>query len=333
MSAFRFFSIAILALAMPAQAQFREIKAAPFPPAVARQRIRAQLASANAENKDAVVNTISAWLDWYRDILDEELIARWKSDARANLPLVMAPLADARVAREVVDYSWRVNRAEAFTLDAAAMLGDLMARYSDSARGFVEDLLPPAAALPLPQPAAQAVCRILIDMPDIGNWHRNAAQILPRYRTVADAVTKADAASADQERSYRALRWRTELRLDPQPVSSAKRVTLTPRAAIAEGDPVRPHITGPMAMAPPGAMPAGYSGPREGVFEWKGDPVPAFGQCIFADVPQTKILLDFDTKKWDAAVENGDGGRQVLVMRNKTKNAQKKCVVRWSVQE
>jgi hypothetical protein len=69
----------------------------------------------------------------------------------------------------------------------------------------------------------------------------------------------------------------------------------------------------------------------EGTFEWKGDPVPGFGQCVFADIPITKLLLDYDTKKWDAQLATDEAGRQVLVMKNKTKNVQKKCVVKWSV--
>jgi hypothetical protein len=309
--------------------QFKEIKAAPYSSPVARQKIRAQLDSATDANRDQVVATLSDWLKWYRDILDEEMIARWKSDARANLPLVMAPLADATVAREVVEFSWHAGRADAFKPAYASMLGDLMERYPESARPFLDDLLAPSP-LPLTQPAAETVCRILLDMPDIGAWRKNAMQILPRYRAVADMVLKADLTSPDQEKMYRAMRWRSDLRLDPPPVSSQKPVLRTVRPGTvtqaSSGSDSRPHLTGPQAN-----MMAGYTGPMSGTFESSGEPIPQNGEYVFANIPPMKLLLDFDTKHWEARLAPGDGQTQVLVMRNKGKGPQKKCVVKWSV--
>src|SRR5438067_1652077 len=92
--------VLLLCAGASASAQFKEIKAAPFSAVAARQKIHSLLANANPENRDETVATMSGWLTWYRDTLDAELIARWKSDDRANVPLVMSPLADSRVARE-----------------------------------------------------------------------------------------------------------------------------------------------------------------------------------------------------------------------------------------
>jgi hypothetical protein len=335
MNPFRLLCATTLALSLAsvaAYAQFKEIKAAPFPPAVARQKIRALLAGADAGNRDQAVKTISEWLDWYRDVLDEELIARWKSDGRANLPLVMAPLADARVAREVVEYSWHTDRAAAFTLAAAPMLTDLMARYPQSAKPLLDDLLPPAPPLNLMQPEAETLCRILIDMPDIDAWRKNALQILPRYRSVADQILRQDLASPDQEKMYRATRWRADLRLDPPAVSSQKPGLRTVRPAAAANssaaasDPQRPHIAGPQASSL-----MGYTGPMSGTFESTGEPIPQNGEVVFPNIPPLKLTLDFDTKHWEARLAPGEGHTQVLVLRNKGRGPQKKCVVHWTV--
>jgi hypothetical protein len=329
-------ALAISLATLPAQAQFKEIKAAPFSSTTARQKIRTQLAAADPANREQVVSTISGWLDWYRDILDEELIARWKSDDRANVPLVMAPLADTRVAREVVLYSWRVNRPDTFTLDNAPMLEDLMARYPDSAKPMLDDLLPPAQPPQLSPSVAEALCRMLVDMPDIGVWRKNALQILPAYRAAVDPLLRQDAAGPDQEKSYRALRWRADLKLDPPPSLSQQsvspqagrrilRVPATNQTASAS-DSQRPHITGPQ----PSAM-LGYTGPMAGTFESNGDPIPPNAEYVFTNIPPLKLLLDFDTKHWEARLAPGEGQTQVLILRNKGKNTQKKCVVRWSV--
>jgi len=318
-----------------ARAQFKEIKAAPFSPAIARQKIRAQLEMADPGNRDQVVATISAWLDWYRDILDEELIARWKSDRRTNLPLVMTPLADARVAREVVQFSWGEGREATFTPSNAAMLGDLMERYPDSGKPIVNDLLPQGTTptpVPVLTPAeAEAVCRILVDMPDIGNWRKNALLILPRYRAAADQLLRQDMNSSDQEKAYRAQRWRMDLRLDPPPSISQKLTTrpsrsITPSQITSNGDSQRPHLIGG-----PGNTLNGYTGPMSGTFESTGDPIPQNGEYVFPNIPPVKLMLDFDTKHWEARLAPGEGQTQVLVLRNKGKGPQKKIVVHWTV--
>lgn len=320
------FSCATLA----AYGQFKEIKAAPFSPSVARQKIRTLLENVNPENRDQTVATISGWLDWYRDILDDELIARWKSPARANLTVVMAPLADDRVAREVIEFSWHTDRADTFTLAYAPVLGDLMTRYRTSSAPFLNDLLP--APLDLTPSEAEAVCRILLDAPDIDTWRKSALQILPRYRAVVDRLLKQDVASPDQEKSYRALRWRSDLKLDPPPpVTSQKLNTRKPAPMAVNQTPAdlyaqRPHLVGQLP-APVSA----YDGPMSGTFQSSGDPIPQNGEYIFTNIPPVKLLLDFDTKHWEARLEPGEGGTQNLVLRNKGKGSQKRVVVHWSV--
>jgi hypothetical protein len=334
------------ATALTATAQFKEIKAAPFSPAVAHRRIGGLLENVDATNRDQTVKTISGWLDWYRDVLDDELIARWKTDARTNLPLAITPLADARVALEVVEYSWHRQPQATFTLAYAPMLGDLMERYPASATPFLTDLLRPVTpAQPGPllsDSEAQAVCRILLDMPDIGTWRRNALQILPRFRPVVDALTKQDMNSPDQEKMYRASRWRADLRLDPPPsLSSQKQApprSLSSRLSIgkpngSDAASQRPHIVD-QAASPAGAgfQSAPYTGPLSGTYESTGGPIPQNGEYVFPNIPPVHLLLDFDTKHWEARIEPGDGQTQVLVLRNKGKGPQKHCVVHWSVQ-
>ncbi len=317
----------LVVASLAASAQFKEIKAAPFGPTAARQKIRAQLAGLTAANRDQTVATISGWLDWYRDILDEELIARWKSDGRDNLTLVMSALGDARVAREVVDFSWRTAREATFTLAYAPLLGDLMERYPASAKPFLDDLLAPDSPPALTDAEADTVCRIFFDMPDLGTWRQSALRILPRYRASADRLTKLDLQNPDQEKAYRAQRWRSDLKLDPPPPPITSRKLSprpsTPVAANSPGD--RPHITGPQATA------SGYMGPMSGTYESTGDPIPPGGDYVFPNIPAVKLQLDFDTKRWDARLAFAEDGTQVLVLHNKDKKAQKRCVVHWVV--
>src|ERR1700722_14243437 len=79
------------------KAQFKVVGPAPFTETVARQKIRTLLENVNPENRQQTVDTITGWLTWYRDLLDQELIAAWHNDTRANLTELMAPLADPRV--------------------------------------------------------------------------------------------------------------------------------------------------------------------------------------------------------------------------------------------
>jgi hypothetical protein len=340
---------------MTANAQFKEIKEAPFPPAIAHQKIGSLLENVAPDNRDQTVEKLSSWLAWYRDILDEELIARWKGEGRANLTLVIAPLADARVALQIVEFSWRQQRQATFNLTYAPMLGDLMARYPDSAKSFLDDLLgrgtPGRQKLELSQTEAEAVCRILLDMPDLGTWGKSALQILPDFRRVVDSLLMQDLNSRDQETIYRALRWRADLKLDDPGVTSQQQNQRTGQSSSrsfaanrpsASGQPTsgalsqRPHIVDQSStqadVNSQGARgTAPYAGPKSGTFESTGDPIPENGEYLFPNVPPVKLLLDFDTKHWEARLEPGEGQTQVLVLRNKGKGPQKRCVVHWTV--
>lgn len=208
-----FLSVSIVAYA---QIPIKEIGHAPVSPAVARQLIRTLLEKVDPGNRQQTVTTLSGLTPWYRDLLDEELIAAWRKDTRANLTEMIEPLADPAVAAGVVEFSWRQQREATFTSAYAPMLGRLMARYADSAKPFLDDLLGSTAAgrhgPDLSQPEAEAVCRILLDMPDIGTWRESALQILPRYRRAAEDLLDKDLQGSDREKMYRATRWLVDLR-------------------------------------------------------------------------------------------------------------------------
>jgi len=197
LSAFLFFAAGV-----SARAQFKETPPAPYSNEVARQKIRTLLSSADADNRKQTAATLSGLLVWYRDQVDDELIAAWKGDARANVPGLMGALADARVASAIVEFSWRQDRAGTFNSAYVPMLGDLMARYPASADPMIRDLLGPAGGGQVPnlsQPEADAVCRILLDMPDTGNWKNLALEILPHYRVTVQNLLAQD---------IRGLMWR-----------------------------------------------------------------------------------------------------------------------------
>jgi hypothetical protein len=205
------------AAAMMANAQFKTIGPAPYSPTVARQKIRTLLEGVDPSNSQKTITTLSGLLSWYRDLLDEELIAAWQKDTRANLIKVMESLADSRVASRIIEFSWRERRQTAFNLTYAPMLGNLMARFPESAKPFLDDLLPIPTSNQTPdlsQPEAETVCRILLDMPDIGTWRESALQILPHYRRAAESLLDQDLHGSDQEKSYQAQRWQADLKID-----------------------------------------------------------------------------------------------------------------------
>jgi hypothetical protein len=221
---------------MAANAQFKVVGPAPFTQKVARQKIKALLDGVEFDNRRQTIETLNGWVTWYRDLIDEELIAAWQRGPRTDLAEIMGPLADPAVAAGIVDVSWRQERQAAFTLAYAPMLGDLMLRFEESAKPFRDDLLGPAAAgLALSPSETEAVCRILIDMPDIGTWRKDAVQILPRYRRVAESLLAQDVQSGDGERSYRAQLWQRYLKVNAPDAAGGQpgtgRRTLTPSAS------------------------------------------------------------------------------------------------------
>ncbi|HXB72407.1 MAG TPA: TonB family protein [Candidatus Acidoferrales bacterium] len=96
-----------------------------------------------------------------------------------------------------------------------------MVRYADSAKPFLDDLLGATAtgrrALDLSQPEIEAVCRILLDMPDdVGTWRQSALQILPHFRRDAQVLLNQDLHGSNLEKMYRATRWLADLAaIDP----------------------------------------------------------------------------------------------------------------------
>jgi hypothetical protein len=363
--------ITFFSASLAANAQFKVVGPAPYPPTVARQKIKTLLEGIDPANPKQTVDTLSGLLSWYRDIVDDELIAAWRKDARANLTEVMGPLADSRVASAVVEFSWRERREAAFNPTFAPMFENLMTRFPESAQPFLDDLLGPiASGQPTPnlsQPEAETVCRILIDMPDIGTWRKSTQQILPHYRRVAESLLVQDAHGSDQEKSYQAQRWLADLKIDLPGITteqpSPRRRTAPDRSAVAVNDstptgdqiasvpplprtaedrPLTPAVatmppahpplpTSPMPSAPIPSAPPPYSGARSGTLESTGGPIPQNAEYVFRNVPLVKMQLDYDTKVWDARLAPGDGQSQRLIVRNKGSGPRKRCVVHWSI--
>ncbi|MGO9263154.1 MAG: hypothetical protein ACLQU1_43775 [Bryobacteraceae bacterium] len=362
---FAVWPIIFFALSVTADAQFKEVGPPPFSPTVARQKIRTSLDRVDPSNRHETIDTLNGLVPWYRDILDEELIAAWQKDGRANLTQVIEPLADARLASAIIDYSWRQAAQATFNLTYAPMFGHLMERYPDSAKPFLTDLLAPAAngqqTLNLSPPEAEAVCRILLDMPDIGTWKKSALQILPHYRLVAERLLAQDVQGADQEKSYRAQLWQRELRGDvpgianqppsprgkpavsPPPVAGRapagnqnQAPTLAQRNAI-DRAPTPSAANSAAAQPPPpsapipSAPPSLYWGARSGTLQSSGGPIPQNAEYVFRNLPLVKMQLDYDTKIWEARLVPGEGQTQRLLVRNISSGPQKRCVVRWSI--
>jgi hypothetical protein len=344
------------AVGMTARAQFKEVAPAPYTPVVARQKIRSLIGNAAPQTAEA----LSKLLVWYRDIVDDELIAAWKGDNRANLPVLITPLADSRLASAIVEFSWRQQPAATFNLTYAPMLGDLMARYQSSAEPFLRDLLGPAVP-DLPQPVADAVCRILLDMPDTGNWNKTALQILPKYRLTAQALLMQDLRGSNQEKIYRAQFWMADLKLNVPGVTSDQqkprsKPTLLPApvtglAAVGNqstgiqgtGNPPsfsqRPHIVEQPAPQPSASQRSGdsgpsalaYSGPRSGTLKCSGAPVQPNAEYVFPGMPMGNLQIDVDGKPWEARLALGTGQTQDLILTNKGSRPQKGCTIRWSL--
>ena len=356
---------AFLLCGISARAQFKEVGPAPYPPAVARQKVRTLLEKADPGNPQPTVDALFALVPWYRDILDQELIAGWRQESRGNLAPLIAPLADAAVAAAIVEYSWRQAPQTAFTPAYAPMLGQLMARYPDSSRPFLADLLGPPPALS--NSVTEAACRILLDMPDLGTWHKDALHILPHYRQVTERLLAQDLQSGDRERGYRAQIWRSELQGDEPGVanqpSQRRRLAVNPpsvsRPAVSDRMPAAaqsqpPAPAGPridsegrptLARAessPPPSMDAGtpspapapppslFAGAKSGTLKCSGPPTPQNAEYVFRNLPRGNMQLDYDTKNWEARLVP-EGQTQKLILTNRSSGPRKRCTVRWSV--
>jgi hypothetical protein len=359
----RIVPVVLIAACMTANAQFKVVGPAPYPPAVAHQKIKALLEEVDPANPRHTIETLTGLLSWYRDATDEELIAAWQKDTRANLTEVIESLADSRVASAIVEFSWRERRPGAFDPAYAPMFANLMARFPESAKPFLDDLLGPIAkgqpAPNLSPPEAETVCRILLNMPDIENWRKSALEILPHYRRAAESILLQDLHGSDREKSYQAQRWLADLKADapgianeqtsprrrsaprpaPRPAVDDSTPTgeqTTPIASlprVSSGPAPRPPLPAapvPSTTPPPSALPR-YNGARSGTLECSGAPIPQNAEYVFRNVPLVKMQLDYDTKIWDARLAPGDGETQRVILRNKSSGPQKRCVVHWSV--
>ncbi len=345
-----------------AKAQFQEIGPAPFSPAVAHQRIRALLDAAEPSNRKKTIDSLNALTPWFRNVLDDELIAGWQTDNRSRLLLVLEPLADAAVAAGVVQFSWRQRTDANFNPAYAAVLGHLMARYPESGNMFLSDLLAPAPPQLSPV-GTETVCRILLDMPDIGTWRQSALRILPHYRSTAERLLTQDKQGGDQEKSYRAQIWLAELHGETpgfanQASVPRQRPAVTPLPGATSGptlypppsapparvdrQPAPPPVYAPIPPPPPAtpdaapvsAPPAtlqAYNGAMSGTLQCQGAPVPQNAEYVFRDLPPLKLRLDYDQKVWEARLLPADNQTQRLILRNKSSGPQKRCVVHWNV--
>ncbi|HEY6343418.1 MAG TPA: TonB family protein [Bryobacteraceae bacterium] len=246
--------LVVIALGDAADAQFKEIGPPPLSLPAARERIKTLLAKVDPGNRQETIKTLSDFAVWYRDLLDEELIASWKKGDRAKLTGLMAPLADSPVAVGVVEFSWRQARQATFSPDYEPTLEDLMYRYPDSVKPFLDDLLAFAStgrpALDLSPPEAETVCRILLDLPDIRTWKKGALQILPHYREVTQALLDRDLRGDNQAKRDQATVWLADLKkadpafdlrasaadtphqlLQPEPARNVRNPSSVPRVA------------------------------------------------------------------------------------------------------
>ena len=323
----------ILSASMTADAQFKVLGPAPYSATVARQKIRTLLGKIDPSNRQQTIATLAGLLSWYREIADEEIIAAWKkSDGRENLPEVISALADAPVASAVVEFSWRQQREATFNLDYAPMLGNLMLRFPDSAKPFLDDLLgsgdPPASRPPdLSEPVAYAVCRILLDMPDIRGWRKNALQILPHYREAAETLLAADLNDPDREKRSRAMYWNADLKSNTPGPAGAQGARKSMQSSATAGRVPDPTAS-PVQTA---SASQSFDGVKSGVLECNGSPIPPNAEYVFPNVPTANRRFEYDRKIWDVRLVPGAGDTQNLILKNKSSSAQKRCTVRWSL--
>jgi hypothetical protein len=344
-------------------AQFKQVGPPPVSAPVARQQIRTLLETVDSTNFKHTVDTISGLNVWYRDLADQELIAVWRGEGRAKLPPLLESLADAQVATAIVEFSWREQRDLAFTPEYAATLGMLMARYPASAKPFRDDLLTSGRVPDLSPAVAETVCRILIDLPEVGTWRKDALQILPHYRSAAENVLNRDLRGGDGEKSTAAGFWLADLKWGSSDAVSAPPVIRRHAVAVSPGsDRLPPSINSPVSSvpdpsespeapvrralqpvplrgphaAPPVTAPTRQEAPspvqaRSGTLQCAGAPIPQNAEYVFRNLPLGNLQLDYDTRVWNVRVAPGEGQTQKLILRNIGAGPQKRCAVHWSV--
>jgi hypothetical protein len=355
--------VILCAPGMTVHAQFKQVGPPPVSAPVARQQIRALLEKVDSTNLRQTVDTISSLNVWYRDLADQELTAAWRGEGRARLPQLLESLADAEVATAIVEFSWRQQRDTAFTPEYAATLGMLMARYPASAKPFRDDLLTSGRAPDLSPTVAETVCRILIDMPEVGTWRKDALQILPHYRAAAENLLNRDLRGSDGEKSTAAGFWLADLKWGSSDAVSAPPVIRRHAVAVSPGsDRLPPSINSPVSSAPdpsespeapvrralppspppvpraavPVSPPSRQDSPppvqaQSGTLQCVGAPIPQNAEYVFRNVPLGKLQLEYDTRVWDVRIVPGEGQMQRLILRNVGPGPQKRCTVHWSV--
>ncbi len=92
----------------------------------------------------------------------------------------------------------------------------------------------------------------------------------------------------------------------------------------AEKLPVKP------APVPPRPAAVAYSGPASGFLKYTGEAVPPGGKVVFDTLPPVHVDVAFDDQTWDARFVMS-GGKQRLILTNKTQDMQKKCLIKWNV--
>lgn len=337
-----------------AQAQFKVTGPAPYTPAVARQKIKALVDKVDAGTQKQTVDTLTGWLAWYRDIIDDELIAGWKKDTRSKLADVIQPLADARIAAAVIDFSWREQRPAAFLPAYAPMFEDMLVRFADSGKPMLDDLIRAAAAgapLDLSEANAETVCRILLDMPDIGSWRKTAIQILPFYRQTAQLLLAVDVRGFPGEKRDRAQFWlydpRSPLRENQQASAAPPFATRGETASNrSQPPPLATNNSRPSLMTQPSAAeaqppqqapasaatPKPYNGPASGTLRCVGQPIQPNAEYSFEGLPNQRLRVEIDGKNWEGRIEGGPDNTQTLIIKNTAAKAQKSCTVKWSLE-
>ena len=97
-----------------------------------------------------------------------------------------------------------------------------MFRYPESAKPMLDDMLGSQGPA-LSQAEAEALCQILIEMPDVGNWKESARRILPRYPAAVKSVLAREVSGSDKEKVLRAEQWQDDLQTNGGAVERRKR--------------------------------------------------------------------------------------------------------------
>jgi hypothetical protein len=136
---------------------------------------------------------------------------------------------------------------------------------------------------------------------------------------------------------YRAHTWLHDLKWDdagaanPRPISQSRQISeRMPQSGPLPVPPTfAPNSQRPHVVSQPAGASVSYDGAKTGTLESAGGPIPQNGEYVFRNLPPVKMQLEYDTKHWEARLEQtGEGQR--LVVRNKGNGPQRHCVVHWT---